>query len=209
MSLQTVITSNQTRQITGGRKPLVPVEYESALRSLSACLSLDDAKIWDAKADALAAWAKIYRDDEVTRKAKMLKLHAYRRMGQLANEIRPHVVSEKGRSPGPKSLLIESGMTSTAAEAATALSRMTNHKFAKALKEPKAPITIVRLTNAASPVYTKFCHAAQNVRSITRQHTAAEMSRIIKALSDGEKDTARRLCADISEWLDDLHARLK
>jgi hypothetical protein len=207
--MHAVITSDQAKQITRGRTPLVPVEYETAVKSLAACLSLDETRYWDAKADALAAWAKIYRDDDVGRKAKMLKLHAYRRMGQLAAELRPHVVTEKGRSPGPKSLLIESGMTSTAAEAATALSRMTDHKFSKALKEPKAPITIVRLTNAANPIYTKFAHAAQNVRSITRQHTAAEMARIVKALSAGEKDTARRLCLDISEWLDDLHARLK
>ncbi len=207
--MHAVISSDQAKQITRGRTPLVPVEYETAVKSLAACLTLDETKYWDAKADALAAWAKIYRDDDVGRKAKMLKLHAYRRMGQLAAELRPHVVTEKGRSPGPKSLLIESGMTSTAAEAATALSRFSDHKFSKALREPKAPITIVRLTNAANPTYTKFCHAAQNVRSITRQHTAAEMARIVKSLSDGEKDTARRLCSDISEWLDDLHARLK
>jgi hypothetical protein len=209
MSMQTVITQSQGRAILNGRKPNVPVQYETAVKMLAECLTLDEAKLWDAKSDALAAWAKIYRDDEVTRKAKALKLHAYRRMGQLAAELRPHKVTEKGRSPGPFSLLLESGMSRTAAESATALGRMSKRDFAKAINNPKAPITIVRITNAANPDYTRFTHSAQNLRSITRQHTAAQMAAIVKALSVGEKDTAKRLCADISEWLDDLHARLK
>lgn len=204
-----VINESQARQITGGRKPLVPVEYETAIKFLTACLTLDEAKIWDAKADALAAWAKIYRDDDVSRKAKMLKLHAYRRMGQLATELRPHVVSNNGRSPGPLSLLIESGMTRNAAGAATALSRMKEPEFARVLKKPAAPTTITKLANQADPLYGRFSHAAQNLRGICRQNTAAEMARAIKSLSSGELATAQSLCADISEWLDDLDMRLK
>jgi hypothetical protein len=51
--MQQVITAKQARQITGGRTPLVPVVYEDALKALGECLSLDDAKVWDNKADAL------------------------------------------------------------------------------------------------------------------------------------------------------------
>lgn len=84
--MSTVITEQQARQITGGRKPLVPVEYEAACNALAQCVDLDEAKYWSDKADALAAWAKIYRDDRISAQAKRLKLKAYRRMGELAAE---------------------------------------------------------------------------------------------------------------------------
>src|SRR5208282_4621524 len=97
-----VLTKEEAKRITKGRTPLVPVEYETAITALTECAHLDEAKYWDNKADALAAWAKIYHSDECARKAKMLKMHAYRRMGQLAGELRPkmpvRILQEQGLS---------------------------------------------------------------------------------------------------------------
>ena len=93
--MNSVISEEQARQITGGRKPLVPVEYERACTALAECQTIDEAKYWDNKADALAAWAKIYNNDQAGLEAKRLKLHAYRRMGEIAREIIP-----KGTSGG-------------------------------------------------------------------------------------------------------------
>lgn len=56
--MNSVITAEQAKKITGGRTPLVPVEYEAAVKSLQACATLDEAKYWSDKSDALAAWAK-------------------------------------------------------------------------------------------------------------------------------------------------------
>ena len=68
-----VITKDQARKITKGRTPLVPVEYEVAIRALTECTTLDESKYWSDKSDALAAWAKIYHSDDAGRKAKLLE----------------------------------------------------------------------------------------------------------------------------------------
>ena len=144
-----VLTEKQARHITGGRKPLVPVEYEAACKALQACIDIDEAKYWADKADALAAWAKVYRDDKVGRQAKQLKLLAYRRIGELARELRPQgsagsgkIIDGKklrGRLKGPKSLLREHGMPSGLANAATRLSRLPKSKFDEIVNQPVPP----------------------------------------------------------------------
>lgn len=139
--MQQVITLKQARQITGGRKPLVPVVYEAAIKALGECLSLDDAKVWDDKADALAAWAKIYQDDKAARQAKALKLHAYQRMGVLAAQLRPTVRKgfAKGNAVGPRSLLLELGMTKANAQAAVRLGRTAKEIVERLSSRPRIP----------------------------------------------------------------------
>lgn len=51
--MKAVISSEQARQITGGRTPLVPVEFETAVKALKACTQIDEAKYWSDKASAL------------------------------------------------------------------------------------------------------------------------------------------------------------
>src|ERR1700722_7297053 len=83
----------------------MPVEYVEACKALAACVTIDEAKRWADKAEALAAWAKIYRSDEASVQAARLKLHAYRRMGKLAEEIRPlRHIGGQGYALGPPSL---------------------------------------------------------------------------------------------------------
>ena len=99
-------------------RPAMPVQYEEALKALEACTSLDETTVWSNAADALAAWAQIYRSDEAELKAKRLRLHAYRRMGQLARDLRPPGKMKgggyrgcQGKLPGAISLLQEYGLT--------------------------------------------------------------------------------------------------
>lgn len=139
--MQQVITETKAREITGGRKPLVPVKYEEACKALVECQTIDDAKYWDNKADALAAWAKIYKNDEAGLEAKRLKLHAYRRMGLLAGELRPAVNPRgpRGAGPGPRSLLMERGFSQGAAEACRALALKPQQEFDAIVSLPRPP----------------------------------------------------------------------
>lgn len=178
--MQAVITKAQARAITRGREPHVPVEYEQAVTALQACLTLDETKYWSDRADALAAWAKIYGNDQAGRKAKMLKLHAYRRMGILAAELCPPgsrkmgVGNGKGSLPGPRALLESHGLSTAAADAARTLA---NHEVQRAL---------------------------MSLRSVTRRHTPAQ---VVATLSLIEKQNGRTLAGEISEWLDEFDAR--
>lgn len=213
--MQAVITAEQARKITGGRKPLVPVVYEEAIKALAECLSLDDAKLWSDKADALAAWAKIYHDDKVDRQARALKLHAYRRMGQLAIELSPQ--KRKGgagnngtssiRAYGSQKMLMANGLNHAKATAATKLANMPQGKFDGLLKEkkPVSPTSVLTLRSEnrwvsfSYPVWAGFLARCRNndPREIaTHVHTR-------------DRESIRKSAIEMRDWLDEFERHLK
>lgn len=210
--MQAVITRAEARKILKGRTPHVPVEYEQAVTALDACIKLDDAKYWSNAADALAAWAKMYRDDKVGRQAKMLKLHAYRKMGLLAEQLNPQTRKQgegvgKGsvEGSGPRSLLIGHGLTIAETSAARSLARLPEKRFNEILKDPCSPTTVrSRLFYAKQWHYTQA--ALMGLRSRCRHDTPAQLAAEMTA---EERRNARELVTEIIEWLDDFEGRLK
>lgn len=209
--LQSVITPKQARQITKGRTPLVPIEYEQAIKALTECTTFDEAKYWDSKADALAAWAKIYHSNEYLVKAKRLKLHAYRRIGELANDLRPNTGPKKGNSgagrlPGAVALLRDYGFKKSEAAAARRLALLSQTKFNSLLKKPNAPTTTAWKLWGADPLWQEFSHSMLTFRAFCKRRTAAEVAALLT--HDGYAATARQAVIDITEWLDDFEMRL-
>ena len=203
--MSTVITKEQAKQITKGRTPLVPIEYETAINALTECVTLDEAKYWSDKADALAAWAKIYHSNEAERKAKQLKLHAYRRMGELATELRP----PKAKQKGPTSLLQEMGLSQTQARSARYLGGLTPKSFKKLIDvdEPMGPSTVYTRAHEKDPLWSRFCVASMALRAFLNENSPAKVADLASSLGPREVVTLRKLATDLSEQLDDLLAR--
>lgn len=211
MNMQQVITSEQAKRITKGRTPLVPVEYETAVKALAECITLDETKYWSDKADALAAWAKIYRSPDVMLKAKRLKLHAYRRMGEIAGELRPRKLRRgngegTGAYPGPVSLLIDQGLTRTQAQAARRVASLPERQFNKEMKEPRAPSTVAYSMLKVNPTWQMLSHYGMSLRAWCRSNDAKEAAR---KLDDKQIETARQMATDLTEWFDDFERALR
>lgn len=223
--MNTVITAAEARKITRGREPLVPVEYETAVKALAACVTLDEAKYWDNKADALAAWAKIYHDKKVEREAAALKLWAYRRMGELAGELRPqknYGGSGGGLTPGPLSLLKENGLTKSNAMAARRLARVSREhvEALSKLPRPPAPATAAYAYLAGkgsdyrggggAPAFSSADGWKQVWRHISSaatavgQYNAATMGRSVIH----EQRYVRERIVKLQEWLDEFERNL-
>src|SRR5208282_833658 len=204
--MNNVLTKEDARKVLKGRTPLVPVEYETAIRALTECASLDEAKYWDNKADALAAWAKIYHSDEAARKSKALKLHAYRRMGQLAKELRPGGRGgAAGSKPGPLSLLMENGLAHKEASAANKLASLTEKQFERVTRHPLAPTTVMLRLVDIEPVWRDFVRVVQVLRAFSRNNTP---SAVIRAIETKRYPLAREMVLEVTEWLDELEQRL-
>lgn len=210
--MQQVISEKQARQILGGRSPHLPVEYETAVKALAECVTLDEAKYWDNKADALAAWAKIYHSPDAERKAKQLKLHAYKRMGELAEEIRPSGrpkipqpgFKPVGTQPGAVSVLIEQGFTKSQADRITGVAKVPRSTFERLVQAPKppSPSAILRGNRGGSAAYKAIMSdppSMQHFRTFCRKHDAYELAR---GLEDGERAKVRLMLVEITEWLD-------
>lgn len=224
--MRPVINAEQARQITQGRTPLVPIEYETAVKALAECISLDEAKYWNNKADALAAWAKIYRSDEAERKARMLKLHAYRRMGELARELRPggpkkiyqnktekHAAYRQrkrlglppqevplGEKPGAASLLRESGFSEQRARTILTVSKLPDEVFADAVNQPRppSPTRLMEMTRD-NVLWRDLSMQLHRLRAFMQRNTPSEVAAVV---SLDTAATAKELSLSIVEWLD-------
>lgn len=212
--MTTVLTTTDARKILKGRLPHMPVDYEEGVKALQRCIDLDEAKLWDNKADALAAWAKIYRSDEAGRKSKQLKLHAYRRMGELSRQLRPGGF-RKGRigmMPGAGSLLVEQGLSQHQADVARVLARANPKKFENLLNRPNVPsvsrASLLLSSPHCSDSWVKFATAAGSAtpfRSYCRAHPARELA---FGMTLGEAAKARLVVVEIQEWLDEFEQHL-
>lgn len=125
------------------RTPM-PLVYEEACKALANVSTVLDAKYFADKADALAVWAKIYRSDEADLQSRRLKLHAFRKMGDLAVQMRPARKSlgtggGSGSSPGAISLLVENGLRRGQASDALNISRLSRDKFDNGILKPRPP----------------------------------------------------------------------
>jgi hypothetical protein len=66
-----------------------PAIYENAVHALSECYSIDEAKVWSDKYQALASYAKQAKDDRLLNLARRIQARAIRRCGELLREIEP------------------------------------------------------------------------------------------------------------------------
>lgn len=198
----------------------VPVIYEEAVRAIATCRTIDEGQYWSEKADALAAWAKIYRSKDAEVEARRLKLHAYRRMGELAEELRPnntYIPGVRGQKPGSASLLIESGLSKSQANLIKNVARVPKSKFDSLIesKKPPTPNQIkvfgLGLAGKVGPIssdsYRIFTNnqSAVGFRSTCRKYPAAELAR---GIDPGEVAKCKNLIAELQEWLDEFEQNL-
>lgn len=201
-------------------EPALPVQYESACRALAECRTIDEAKYFDSKADALAAWAKIYNNDRAAVEAKRLKLHAYRRMGEIARELQPpyrkgeRSNTKTGSLPGHVALLKASGLKPSQATAASYISSMTAQSFEAAVSRdrPMAPSTLlprIKETHSGSfvaLVSNRSGFSLPAMESFVARHPAAELA---NGLTLEEKRHVAEISKSLMLWMKDLHVACK
>jgi hypothetical protein len=193
-------------------KPKMPVIYEQACRELADCVTIDEAVYWNDKAEALAAWAKIYKDGTALREAQKLKLHAHKRMGKLGQELsmerrrvgRPttrvgRTARHRGPPRGARSILIGSGLTPSNADAALAIAGMSEEEFGGLLDRERvpSPTTARRYTSGKSNDWNRFQMFTTSFRSYCR---SADPKEIAASLLPDERAAGLRILREIIDW---------
>lgn len=206
------------------KKTPLPVVYEEACRQLANVSTVLDAKYFADKADALAAWAKIYRSDQAALEAKRLKLHAFRKMGLIAEELRPTKNTGKAVK-GARSLLVENGLNHTAAIAALNMSRVSDKKFLDMVVQP-CPPGVTRASRGGigkgrkpnilfSSEYRKAFGSHSGVAgdrgdNVSSLFTFIKNSSVdISDFSISETNRAIEITRICSDWLDELDRKLR
>jgi hypothetical protein len=190
--------------------------YERGCALLEQCVSFDETKYWDSLADAAAAWAKIHDSDRVEQLARSLKLHAYRRLGQIAEMQQPVRAAEPrlgrrtgrpcGRPPGPVAWLQQNGMRRNEAVAARTLGVMQEAQFTS-LAGAERPLSPVSVRRGQYSPWQLFYQRAQlaNVAANTWRMAPIDAARL-EGLEQREKilRVARRLERWFKEFADTL-----
>lgn len=195
---------NRARQLE------MPVLYREAIAALERCATMDEAKYYSEKSDALAAWAKIYGSDEDSRAAARLKLKAYARMGELATELRPQQRARRsdgrimGKKNGPASLLREHGIDRGHEFVAMKLSRLPKPDFERLIEGEKVPTPMAafRSSSFELPEMGTLLAAASTFRTACRKLSPAMFSPCITTSAQ------RSLFSELLEWLDELDRSL-
>jgi hypothetical protein len=208
--MNTVLSLKQAKEITGGRAPLTPTEYQEAVKFLRACTELDEAKYWHDKADVLAAWAKLYHDQQIEHWSRQLKLLAARRMGEVSMELRPHSAKRKGwkangRNPGHVQLMMDQGLKRSQAVAASAIAKVPNSKFERILDRKVVPSPssfIRRHSTDTTETWRLIREGARNPFCCAAFCQSNPPVRTAHALSKDEARVARKLVKDLMEWID-------
>jgi hypothetical protein len=183
---------------------VAPIEYEQACRAIVACTLLEDARHWANKADALAAWAKMYGDDRVSLEARRLKLHAYRRMASLAEELLPEWAAEHqiGAERRISSLVVlkDQGLTQGIAQTVRKVGLLTDQKFDKAVnaKKPPTPGELVNIENAPVPGWARVNRAMSVLNTICANNPPVSLA---KKLPPASRARAKLNIIRLSEWL--------
>lgn len=224
MQLPSNIPTHVHQKIAGA---IVPVVYTEAINALAKCRTIDEGKYYADKADALAAWAKIYKSDEAAIEARKLKAHAFRRMGQLAEELRP---TKLGGTPGQhkgnkgaSSLLLESGLSKKQAVEIRRMSALPEATFQREMERAR-PFTVQRISRLAIGTLNQGASAAKaksaawrlllstssysgvpTMLQFCKKNSAYEIGRAIPA---GEVRAIREKLRPIREWMDEFEASL-
>jgi len=183
----------------------VPVKYTAAVNALIACRHIDEAKLYADQSEALAAWAKIYNNEEARIEAKRLKLHAFRRMGTLAFELK--------QSPaGPKfnESLGSVGLSPSQIAHATCLAKVPSKKFKKAITAIPVPTLssfTLKLNGVSDGWKALSGHGAGGsssnsitaFRVFTRKYDPKTLA---KSLTKDEAKRAGGIVTELIEWLD-------
>lgn len=202
---------------------ILPVEYTAAVNAIAKCRTIDDAKFWSDKSDALAAWAKIYQNAEAEKEAKRLKLHAFRRMNDLANEIQPRTylrgpgTKGKAQQDGPRALLRKHGLSETQAQHIRRIGQIPQPRFDALISSDKPPGITKASTLGRGALAKARTSAAWRELVDGRMTGSISLTRFVRAfcqhqsakdlahgLLPGEVKAARKLCAQAMEWLDEF-----
>ena len=194
------------------RAAIVPIKYIEAIKALRECQTIESAELWANKADALAAWAKIYKQDEAGKEARRLKLYAYRKMGELAEQLRPTTAL---KHKGAHSLLREYGLDQHKARAILQISRATDLEFSRVVHDARGVAASAiqfrgrgrrggQSPSSDSYGWLSSHDTGLHLPSILGKLRRRDPRDIALNMRRDEGDQARAMAMEVIDWFDEL-----
>lgn len=188
------------------------VLYDQAVKNIVACKTLIESKYWMGFAEAKALLGKMTKDRRVEVEGKRLRLLAYRKANEMAEQLRPTRRGtipgdgRRGGSPlGAKSLLMEHGFSSREASDIRKIGSLPEKTFNSIIesRNPPSPTT----------VRPKYARSSDSWRAIIgdaglREYATFCKRHAAKALARGmvgdEVAKAGELAEQASLWLEEF-----
>jgi hypothetical protein len=203
----------------------LPERYENARKAIAECERVDECKDWADKAAAMAAYARMAKDDSLKVMAMRIQARALRRAGLLMQQIAPAHGANQNIQDGtvPKvtreSAATEAGLSERQRKSALRIANVPSDEFERSV-ESDAPPTVTELAQRGIAPRSAFQPAGPDPvdRTLGREALAAlsrfaqfceqhQAEAIANALG-GDEATVRRQVAVVDHWLDRLVATL-
>ena len=200
----------------------LPVTYEAAQKALAECQRVDEVKDWADKAAALAAYARMAKNDNLRLMALRIQERATRRMGELLKQIPPatgvHLPSAKrdGAVPlGREQIATAAGLSERQRKTALRLASIPKDQFESAVESGSPPTlsamakwgTLPRAPAEATPEDAQLARKARDLlRELAAFCGVHDPIRIARAMRDSE--SCRGNVETIDAWLDQFVTNL-
>jgi hypothetical protein len=206
----------------------LPERYENARKAIAECERVDECKEWADKAAAMAAYARMAKDDSLKVMAMRIQARALRRAGLLMRQIAPAHGANQNIQDGtvPKvtreSAATDAGLSERQRKTALRIANVPADEFERSL-DSDAPPTVTelaergmepRFNEASEPGGAQFTAdralAREAVAALSRfsdfcaEHQAEAVARALGS----DEGAVRRQVAIVDNWLDRLVSSL-
>jgi hypothetical protein len=208
----------------------LPASYEAAKQALATCERIDECKDWADKAAALASYARQSKDTELEKMAMRVRARAYRRCGELLQQIESakggdrgnqHTGGRSGNAPSRSNAAADAGLSKRQKDTALQVASIAKPTFDR-LVDDAAPPTIAELAargTKARPVedhlegrdpkdFKAATGALGAVKRFAAYTRSADHEAICRGLDDTERARISRHAKEGASWLAKFIARI-
>lgn len=201
----------------------LPDSYQSAVRAMQSCASIDEVKEWSDKAAAIASYARMASDDELFKKATRIKARAIRRCGELlkaiesaSNQYDAQKNAKEGAHPSRKQAAVDAGLSEHQHKQAIRVANVPDKDF-EDLVESEDPPTVTALSDIGRRPQEVNRHPAFHLATrcgggIGRLHEFCEVNNpnfVADGFLDHEVDGVIAKAEYLARWLYHLSDALK
>jgi hypothetical protein len=195
-----------------GRDAKLPATYEKAQQALAECTRVDEAWNWQNRAAALAAYARMARDNQLRDMALRIQARAIRRAGELLRQVPPanganqNICPDGGMKVTRSSAAADAGLSKRQKDTALQVANVPANEFASVVDSDTPPsITqLAALGTDKCPATPEDIQLARKARDLLRDFAAFcgahDPVRVARVMSD--TDSCRGNVETIDAWLD-------
>ena len=187
----------------------LPETYKAAKMALAECQRIDECKVWSDKAQAIAAYARMAKDDQLYNMAVRIQARAIRRVGELLGEFkRPGARTDQPRDGSvprsEKEAADDADLPERQRKKAISVAKVSQDQFDAAVEgnEPMTAVQIADLNRPPPKGFQQATHLLGGLRRFAEFCDNNQPQEVAHGLFPQEVEDACRMSQRVTDWLE-------